>query len=27
MPLDWRQRVVGNARPGSGPVLVIGGDF
>lgn len=25
--LDWRQRVAGNARPGSGPVLVIGGDF
>lgn len=25
--LDWRQRVAGNARPGSGPVLVIGSDF
>ncbi len=25
--LDWRQRVAGGARPGSGPVLVIGGDF
>ena len=25
--LDWRQRIAGNARPGSGPVLVIGGDF
>lgn len=25
--LDWRQRVAGNARPGSGPVLVVGGDF
>jgi hypothetical protein len=27
MSLDWRQRVAGNARPGSGPVLVIGSDF
>ena len=25
--LDWRQRIAGDARPGSGPVLVIGGDF
>lgn len=25
--LDWRQRIAGNARPGSGPVLVVGGDF
>jgi hypothetical protein len=25
--LDWRQRVAGNARPGSGPALTIGGDF
>lgn len=25
--LDWRQRVAGDARPGSGPVLVIGSDF
>ncbi|MDB5677534.1 hypothetical protein [Sphingomonas bacterium] len=27
LSLDWRQRVAGNARPGSGPVLVIGSDF
>lgn len=27
LSLDWRQRVAGKARPGSGPVLVIGGDF
>lgn len=25
--LDWRQRVAGNARPGSGPALSIGSDF
>lgn len=25
--LDWRQRVAGNARPGSGPVFSIGTDF
>jgi hypothetical protein len=25
--LDWRQRVAGHARPGSGPALSIGGDF
>ena len=25
--LDWRQRVAGHARPGSGPVLAIGSDF
>lgn len=25
--LDWRQRVAGNARPGSGVALTIGGDF
>ena len=25
--LDWRQRVTGNAAPGSGPALSIGGDF
>lgn len=25
--IDWRQRVAGNARPGSGPALTIGGDF
>lgn len=24
---EWRQRVLGNASPGSGPVLVIGTDF
>ena len=24
---DWRQRIAGNAHPGSGPVVVIGGDF
>jgi hypothetical protein len=25
--LDWRQRVAGDARAGSGPALTIGGDF
>lgn len=25
--LDWRQKVVGNARPGSGPALTLAGDF
>ncbi len=25
--LDWRQRIAGNARPGSGPALTIGTDF
>ncbi|WP_375398378.1 hypothetical protein [uncultured Sphingomonas sp.] len=25
--LDWRQRVAGRARPGSGPALTVGGDF
>lgn len=25
--LDWRRRVAGNARPGSGPVLSLGADF
>lgn len=25
--LDWRQRVVGNAQPGSGPALTLAGDF
>ena len=25
--LDWRQRVAGGARPGSGPALTIGSDF
>jgi len=24
---EWRLRVAGNARPGSGPVLTLGGDF
>lgn len=27
LALDWRQRVAGRARPGSGPALTIGGDF
>ena len=25
--LDWRQRVVGNARPGSGPAVTLAADF
>ena len=25
--LDWRQRLAGNAEPGSGPVLTLAGDF
>jgi len=25
--LDWRQRVVGNAEPGSGPALTLAADF
>jgi len=25
--LDWRQRIAGNARPGSGPALSVGADF
>lgn len=25
--LDWRQRIAGDAAPGSGPALAIGGDF
>ena len=25
--LDWRQKVAGNARPGSGPTLTLAGDF
>jgi hypothetical protein len=25
--LDWRQRVAGNAAPGSGPVVTMGADF
>jgi hypothetical protein len=24
---DWRQKLVGNARPGSGPALTLAGDF
>jgi hypothetical protein len=24
---DWRQRLAGNARPGSGPALTLAGDF
>lgn len=27
LSLDWRQRVAGSARPGSGPALSIGADF
>lgn len=27
LSLDWRQRVAGRARPGSGPALTLGGDF
>lgn len=27
LTLDWRQRVAGNARPGSGPALSVGTDF
>ena len=27
LSLDWRQRVAGNAAPGSGPVLTLGTDF
>lgn len=27
LTFDWRQRVAGNARPGSGPALSIGTDF
>lgn len=27
LALDWRQRVAGDARPGSGPALVLGADF
>ena len=27
LTLDWRQRLAGNARPGSGPALSIGTDF
>ena len=25
--LDWRQRIAGNAQPGSGPALTLAGDF
>ena len=25
--IDWRQRLAGNARPGSGPALTLAGDF
>jgi hypothetical protein len=25
--LDWRQRMTGNAAPGSGPALTLAGDF
>ncbi|MBS0285465.1 MAG: hypothetical protein JSS15_13700, partial [Proteobacteria bacterium] len=25
--LEWRQRIAGDARPGSGPALSIGADF
>jgi hypothetical protein len=24
---DWRQKLAGNARPGSGPALTLAGDF
>jgi hypothetical protein len=24
---DWRQRLAGNARPGSGPAVTLAGDF
>jgi hypothetical protein len=27
MHLDWRQHLVGNARPGSGAALTLAGDF
>ena len=27
MSLDWRERLAGSARPGSGPALTIGSDF
>jgi len=27
LTLDWRERIAGNARPGSGPALSIGSDF
>jgi hypothetical protein len=25
--LDWRQRLVGNAEPGSGPAVTLAADF
>ncbi len=27
LSVDWRQRVAGNAAPGSGPAVTLGGDF
>jgi hypothetical protein len=27
LSLDWRQRIAGRARPGSGAALTLGGDF
>jgi len=27
LTLDWRERIAGGARPGSGPALSIGSDF
>jgi hypothetical protein len=27
LSVDWRERVAGNARPGSGPALTLGADF
>jgi hypothetical protein len=27
LSIDWRQRIAGRARPGSGPALSIGSDF
>jgi hypothetical protein len=24
---DWRQRLAGNAQPGSGPAITLAGDF
>jgi hypothetical protein len=24
---DWRQKLAGNARPGSGPAVTLAGDF
>ena len=25
--VDWRQRLAGNAQPGSGPAITLAGDF